>query len=148
DESLAVRPTPQARRRDDLLIGPAADSRLPVRRDVARVHRAERAVETATASVDRPESLDRALFDTLGMTPAAARRAIDVLAARDLSRTRLRLSPRRNRGGQHEPGEERQQACQRAAAHAHGRGQNERDAPAVPGVTTLPGSDSPVGRTP
>src|SRR5437762_1202394 len=93
---LAVGPATETDRGDDLLVGPAPDARLAVRRDVGRVDGAERSVVPSSAGVGR------LLWH--GVAAAPAGRAEHVLAPCDVGGGRpLRARRRRERGqGQQE----------------------------------------------
>src|SRR6267143_1927877 len=81
-QPVAVGPTAEPRGRDDLFVGPGADARHPIRRDVARVHRAEGPIVAPPARIGR--------LSLRGVAAAAAGGAEHVAAALDLLLARLR----------------------------------------------------------
>src|SRR6185295_2434962 len=80
----AVRPAAIAQRADEVLLGPAPDSRLGVRCDVGTV-------EGAEGRLERPASGERlSVIACLGMAPDATRRLRKILPALDVALLRER----------------------------------------------------------
>src|SRR5215475_603447 len=77
-DSLTVGPSAGPDGRDDLLVCPAADASLDVRRDVGCVDSSKGAHELLAAGIHLPFGL--------GVTTAASSRAEDILPARDIRR--------------------------------------------------------------